>query len=84
VLVENAIKHGVEPKIGGGMVRIQARLEGRSLTVTVRDSGDGTRRSSNGSGRALANLRERLARPKDLVLEPSADGFQASFAYPQA
>jgi len=84
VLVENAIKHGVEPKIGGGMVRIQARLEGRSLTVTVRDSGDGTRRSSNGSGRALVNLRERLARPKDLVLEPSADGFQASFAYPQA
>jgi len=82
VLVENAIKHGVEPRVQGGEVRISARIEGKRLRVCVQDPGDGTRRSTNGSGKALANLRARLARPSDLVLAPVDGGFQASFTFP--
>jgi two-component sensor histidine kinase len=83
VLVENAIKHGIEPRVDGGELRIHAHLEGRRLCVSVQDSGDGSSRASNGTGRALANLRARLVRPKDLVLGPVPGGFQASFSFPQ-
>ena len=38
-LVENAIKHGLEPKIEGGHVAVDARVEGEQLHITVEDSG---------------------------------------------
>lgn len=84
VLVENAIKHGVEPRVQGGTVRIAARLEGRRLVVAVTDPGDGTARAGNGAGRALVNLRARLARPRDLVMEPAPEGFRVAFSFPQS
>ncbi|WP_145974312.1 sensor histidine kinase, partial [Stenotrophomonas pictorum] len=59
-LVENAIKHGLEPKSGGGTVWVLAReLDGR-LTVTVADDGQGMATGSTGTGIGLKNLRERL------------------------
>ena len=75
-LVENAVVHGVEPRIDGGRVVVTARLEGRSLVVEVRDvaggavparddrgeeAGSVTARERNGHGVALANVRQRLA-----------------------
>jgi len=84
VLVENAIKHGLEPRVEGGELRISARIEGRRIRVAVQDPGDGRSRSANGTGKALANLRARLAHPRDLVLGPVPGGFQASFTFPQA
>jgi sensor histidine kinase YesM len=72
-LVENAVLHGLEPKIDGGGVRIAARLDDvrgtRMLVLTVDDDGLGLgtdrpkQRNGNvsGSGTALANTRERLA-----------------------
>jgi len=54
------------------------------VRVSVQDPGDGTSRASTGTGRALANLRARLSRPKDLTLGAVPDGFLASFTYPQA
>jgi two-component sensor histidine kinase len=65
-LAENAVKHGVEPKIGPALIRLQAeRDEQGRLAVTVADDGVGfgganAQGSSAGSGLGLVNLRERL------------------------
>ncbi|MBA2590331.1 MAG: histidine kinase [Alphaproteobacteria bacterium] len=58
-LVENAIKHGIEPKAGPAMVRIRAMLTDGTLTVTVEDDGLGLR-GDMGSGLGLANVQAQL------------------------
>lgn len=62
-VVENAIKHGLEPKVGGGMVRIQARRDDSMLVLEVEDNGLGfqSTRSASSTGLGLGNLRDRLA-----------------------
>ena len=40
-LVENAVRHGIEPKIGGGEIAICARIDNDSLRIEVGDSGIG-------------------------------------------
>lgn len=61
-LAENAIKHGLEPKTGGGRIWITARrdLGGDSVAVTVADDGIGFGGDTAGTGIGLKNLRERL------------------------
>ncbi len=59
-LVENAIKHGLEPKPGGGTIWILARSDGKTLSVTVADDGKGFQEASSGTGIGLKNVRERL------------------------
>ncbi|WP_395701578.1 sensor histidine kinase [Aquabacterium sp.] len=63
-LVENAVHHGLEPKLEGGRVQVKARAEGRTLVLEVSDDGQGlaaaAARRRKGHGLALANLRERL------------------------
>ena len=59
-LVENAIKHGLEPKSGGGTVWIIARQVDDALAVTVADDGQGFNVQSSGTGIGLKNVRERL------------------------
>jgi anti-sigma regulatory factor (Ser/Thr protein kinase) len=59
-LVENAIKHGLEPKSGGGTVWIIARPIDGMLAVTVADDGQGFNAGSSGTGIGLKNVRERL------------------------
>jgi signal transduction histidine kinase len=60
-LVENAVKHGVEPKIGPSRVDVSARRTGDGrLEVTVADDGAGFGATPTGSGLGLANIRERL------------------------
>lgn len=58
-LVENAIKHGVEPQSGPGHVRVEALSREDQLLVQVGDDGVGIR-AGVGSGLGLANLREQL------------------------
>jgi len=58
-LVENAIKHGVEPREEGGRVSVTARHRGDSLTLDVRDNGDGIA-SAIREGTGVRNTRERL------------------------
>ena len=53
-LVENSIRHGLEPKVAGGHVSISARLNGQMLTLTVTDTGTGLTESGQGSGAAGA------------------------------
>jgi sensor histidine kinase YesM len=61
-LVENAIKHGLEPKPEGGRLRIAAEIVHGKLAVTVADTGLGFGRAATaGTGVGLANIRERLA-----------------------
>jgi LytS/YehU family sensor histidine kinase len=59
-LVENAIKHGLEPLPGGGTLWIIARAEGDRVSVTVADDGRGFSESGGGTGIGLVNVRERL------------------------
>jgi len=59
-LVENAIKHGVDPCCDCGSITIRAEeAEGR-LRVSVADTGEGIQPHANGGGVGLANIRERL------------------------
>jgi len=62
-LVENAIKHGIEPATRGGEVVVGARRTADRLVLTVADSGAGVSpmRGEGSTGLGLANLRERLA-----------------------
>ncbi len=62
-IVENAIKHGLEPKVEGGHVSVTARRNGEAIVFTVTDNGlgFGSDADSSGTGVGLANLRERLA-----------------------
>lgn len=64
-LVENAIRHGIEPKIEGGSVRILARSEAGQVRIEVLDSGMGyMAKAQTGDpatgGVGLDNVRERL------------------------
>jgi signal transduction histidine kinase len=65
-LVENAIKHGLSRKLGTGTVRLEARVAGDVLTVTVTDDGIGMGGTALAAvydrGVGLSNLRDRLAR----------------------
>jgi signal transduction histidine kinase len=60
-LVENAVRHGVEPKPGTVRVRVSAAAEGGMLRIVVADDGAGLGGTVLGSGVGLRNLRERLA-----------------------
>jgi len=60
-LVENAIKHGLEPKPEGGKLSVRAEIVHGRLAVTVADTGLGFGRAATaGTGIGLANIRERL------------------------
>ena len=58
-IVENALEHGASRAMGEGFVRIEARRDGDSLRITVRDNGPGV--ASRREGVGLGNTRARLA-----------------------
>lgn len=62
-VVENAIAHGLEPKVEGGEIVVSARIEGAHVCVQVSDTGVGLNEAAPakpGGGVGLSNLRERL------------------------
>jgi sensor histidine kinase YesM len=60
-LVENAIKHGLEPKAEGGRLSVKAQIVHGKLAVTVADTGLGFGKAATaGTGVGLENIRERL------------------------
>lgn len=66
-LVENSIKHGLEPRIAGGIVTLRSRLEAGRLIIEVEDDGVGiapgrthTSGVLRGTGIGMKNVRERL------------------------
>ena len=76
-LVENAIKHGIEPRPGPGRIEIDAVRDGDALHVQVRDDGAGLQPGLS-TGVGLANVREQLAARYGaraaFVLSPAAEG----------
>ncbi|UTH74682.1 sensor histidine kinase [Chromobacterium sp. IIBBL 290-4] len=85
-LVENAIKHGLEPKAEGGAIEVDAKVLDGKLRVAVRDDGVGFPEQP-GQGMGLANIRERLAMlygaEAELSLEaPETGGTLAVIALP--
>jgi hypothetical protein len=63
-LIENAIAHGLEPKVEGGVVHIHASVRAGRLEIAVTDDGLGLdapkRQRRGGNGMALDNIRARL------------------------
>ena len=58
-VVENAIRHGVEPRVEGGEVRLSAKREAGNVRIDIVDTGVGFGAATHG-GTGLTNLRERL------------------------
>jgi sensor histidine kinase YesM len=58
-VVENAIRHGLEPKVDGGDVAFTARRDGDDVAIEIRDTGAGFASTTRG-GVGLTNLRDRL------------------------
>jgi len=87
-LIENAIKHGLEPKIAGGLITVRAQVIEATLQVDVCDNGIGIDlHAADGVG--LANIRERLqllyGGAAELVIEaPLEGGCCASIRLPYA
>ena len=62
-VVENAISHGLEPKVEGGEIVVSAQVDGAHLRLQISDTGAGlgsTMSAKPGGGVGLSNLRERL------------------------
>jgi sensor histidine kinase YesM len=59
-LVENAVRHGIDPSEEGGRIDIDIARVGERCVVRVTDNGVGLHQSANGLGTGLTALRERL------------------------
>jgi len=87
-LVENAVKHGIAPLAGGGLIQIHAALDSNgSLLISVRDSGPGFSKS-NRSGVGLENVGRRLelcyGGKASLTINSGVSGTQVSVRIPAA
>lgn len=59
-LVENAVRHGIDPTEEGGRIDIDIKRIGERCVVRVTDTGAGLQQGANGLGTGLTTLRERL------------------------
>ncbi len=63
-LIENSIKHGLEPRISGGTVTLRSRIDDGMLVVEVEDDGVGLQAnrefSPSGAGIGMRNVRDRM------------------------
>jgi two-component system LytT family sensor kinase len=80
-IVENAIEHGIAPRVDGGRITIKASVAAGRLHIEVRDDGvgldTGERPAREGFGVGLSNVRKRLAQ-----LYPDAHAFRLERAEP--
>jgi LytS/YehU family sensor histidine kinase len=87
-LVENAVRHGATPKLGGTRLRITAKHSGQQLRLVVSDDGAGADAAAirDSSGTGLRRLRERLAclygNSAALEVDASPAGVTASLRLP--
>src|SRR5258706_8741603 len=90
-LVENAVKHGIEPLPSGGRIEVVAKREvragGARIVLSVVDTGAGLAHAPGVGGIGLANIRDRLALQYDerAALETEANtpqGFIARLVLP--
>ena len=87
-LVENAVKHGIEPSAGPGTLRVRAHTSGGRLLIQIANTVIGSH-GRNGTGRGLDLTRHRLRtvygdERVDFRVGPDAGGFAASLDLPMA
>jgi LytS/YehU family sensor histidine kinase len=89
-LVENAVRHGIAQKIGGGRVEVSSKRQGDELYLVVRDTGPGLspdKRTRLSTGVGLTNTRSRLQhlfgdRHRFEFQEPADGGLAVMIAIP--
>ena len=86
-LVENAVRHGLDPSEEGGRIEVRVGVRDGRCRVEVLDTGVGLDPAGGGPGTGLSNLQERLrlafgdqARLRLLALEPH--GVRAELVFP--
>jgi len=90
-LVENAVKHGIEPLEGGGSIRIEVEQLNDELIITIADTGVGlsTKKPATGNGVGMSNVQSRLRALFDdqaslALTENSPSGLVATLRLPAA
>jgi two-component system, LytTR family, sensor kinase len=80
-LVENSVRHGIEPRETGGTIFIRARREGTSLQFEIRDDGEGLKarqlaalREGVGLSNTKARLQELYGEAHRFQITPNAEG----------
>jgi sensor histidine kinase YesM len=85
-LVENAIKHGIQDCVAGGVIRIEAKRAGEALRVSVENPVDPDAPLRRGEGVGLENVRRRLevfgARESQLTASRQGDVFRVLLTLP--
>jgi hypothetical protein len=85
-LVENAIKHGIQDCVAGGVIRIEATRAGATLRVAVENPVDADAPVRRGEGMGLENVRRRLevfgARESQLLASRSPGVFRVTLTLP--
>lgn len=87
-LVENAIKHGIEPALRGGEIRVAARAMDGKLYLRVQDGGVGLATGQSSQGLGINNVRDRLqlafgdAAGLTLIDDPELGGALAEISLP--
>jgi two-component sensor histidine kinase len=86
-LVENAVRHGIDPSETGGAIVIEVRLESSRCLASVTDTGVGLKVTGRGLGTGLASLRERLqlafgAEAQLFLSEVVPHGVRAEVSFP--
>lgn len=74
-LVENAVRHGISRKVGGGSIIIEAGRDNGDLRLSVRDTGVGIQSSGDifEKGVGLRNVRDRLTKLYGAAYSPSIE-----------
>jgi signal transduction histidine kinase len=86
-LVENAVKHGIEPHTRLGRITVDARVANGRLQIAIADTGDGPDgATTSGTGRGLEITRQRLASvygtDAALSMDRGSSGFRVSLDLP--
>ena len=86
-IVENALNHGISPKIEGGTVTIECRQEDKFAFIAVCDTGVGYKADlerifDNGIGLRNISKRLKLLYNQPLTVKQNGQGLQFSFKVP--
>ena len=86
-LVENALNHGISPKLEGGSVTIECKKQGAYVAIAVSDTGVGYKAELNqmfkeGIGLSNVNKRLELLYNQPLIIERNPEGLRLSFKIP--
>jgi len=87
-LVENAVRHGIDPSETGGSIRVEAHEQAGKVEVSVADTGVGMPETA-APGTGLVNLRERLRAffgeaAQLQMLDEAPHGLKAVIVFPKA